>query len=228
MRYPESANWTETQIISSVVDHGDYWSISTGYCGWALAKSYYVTPKPGDRVSLALHNGSTVRGVILNKNLVYYKTDEDLAEEHRVWVEDLHRRQAEEFERNRSKLDAEYEALPECFRHRIDRFRLNNPEFRVQYEQYELFCCREAVKIANALRTPEAVQAWAETSFKNHLATVPDLDHGHSGNTLGMATRLAYLYLMDTTQVSQQHGALSVLVGSKAYGDVDKEGSVGL
>lgn len=45
-------------------------------------------------------------------------------------------------------MDVDYENLPDAFKKRIDRFRANNPDFRFEFESYELFCCMEAVKIA--------------------------------------------------------------------------------
>lgn len=121
---------------------------------------------------------------------------------------------------NEPKLNKMYDDLPPEFKERIDTFRKNNPKFRVDYEHYELFCCEQAVIIANALKTPEAVKEWAESSDRWEL--VPNLDHGHSGNTMGMATHLAYWYLQQPDAINRIAGALSPLVGSKEYEEKNK------
>ena len=77
------------------------------------------------------------------------------------------------------------------FRKRIDRFREEDPDFRVDSEAYELFCLAEAVKIANACETVENIEA-----FKNGKSElVPDLSEEHSGNTFYCACGLARAYL---------------------------------
>lgn len=49
------------------------------------------------------------------------------------------------------------------------------------------------------------------------------ISEGHSGNTFGMACRLAYLYLTEPENVIKLHGALAPLVGSKEYGCVPRD-----
>lgn len=47
---------------------------------------------------------------------------------------------------------------------------------------------------------------------------------GHSGNTFGMAMRLAYLYADGNYEgVDKHYGAMAPLVGSEEYGDIDPE-----
>jgi hypothetical protein len=117
-------------------------------------------------------------------------------------------------------MDADYDALPDDFKQRIDRFRKNNPDFRVDYEAYEMFCCMEAIKIANACKTVENVDKFYKSG---NSKLVPDLSDGHSGNTFGCACLLAKLHLESPELVHQAYGAMSPLVGSKDYGDVPHE-----
>ena len=109
------------------------------------------------------------------------------------------------------------------FKARIDRFWRNNPDFRVEYENYEMFCCTQAVGIADAMKTPEGVQNFKTKQWDEQKALFPELSDGHSGNTFGCSVALAYWYLSQPENVTKAHGALSPLVGSEAYGDIDIE-----
>ena len=59
----------------------------------------------------------------------------------------------------------------------------------------------EAVKIFEALKTPEAIEDFHEKSFEAQKSSVPALDEGHSGNTFGCATRLAYFLAKGETDL---------------------------
>jgi len=214
---------SETEIIESVTKSDGYYNIQTKSSGFGLELKYGVEPKKGDTVEVEVTNGSTIRGVKLNGVKVFYKTDEDLAREHKEWCENNKKRQLEEFEKEKDSLDAKYNALPKVFQERIDKFRANNPKFRVEYESYEMFCCEQAVEIANALQTKEAIKEFADLDWKEQVKKVPNLDGGHSGNTFGMSCRLAYWYLDNPENVAKEHGSLSVLVGSEENGDVAKD-----
>ena len=125
-------------------------------------------------------------------------------------------------------MDSDYDGLPIIFRLRIDKFRNANPRFRVDYECYELFCCMEAVNIAKAVKTKEALDDFCKLAYEQQKEIVPDLSDGHSGNTFGMACRLAYWYLNNPDNILKEHGALTPLVGCDAYGCLhphDKETS---
>lgn len=116
------------------------------------------------------------------------------------------------------RLDKDYNSLPEIFRKRIDRFRENNPKFRIKYEEAELYSCKEAVKIASALNSKEDVIRFSTLEYEAQKEMVPDLSHGHSGNSFGHATLLAYLYLSDDSElIIKANGVLAPLVGSAEY-----------
>jgi hypothetical protein len=173
-------------------------------------------PKVGDKVSLYLVNGSIIRGMSLNGVLLFYKSDLQLEQERQEWLTNYKKEKQEKFEENKYQMDSDYESLPPVFKQRIDRFRKHNPDFRVDYEAYELFCCKEAVKIADACKTTENIE-----EFKKGLTgLVPNLDKGHSGNTFDMACGLARLYIESPEFVTSAMGSLAPLVGSKEYGDL--------
>lgn len=152
---------------------------------------------------------------------VFYRTEAEQEEKHRQDVEEHHRQDRAEFEKNRADWDRRVAALPAAFQKRIDKFRTNNPDFRWKYEKYELFVCEEAVKLAKALGSVDAIRAFSEKPYKDQLKMV-SIDSGHNGNTFGMACKLAVLFLSDPEGVVKLHGALAPLVGSEEYGCVPR------
>lgn len=180
-----------------------------------------VEPQEGDEVRIYDDPDVGVRGADVNGENLYYWSKAEKQNYLDRQKEEQRREKIREFEENRDEMNATYEALPEPFRRRIDRFRRNNPEFRWKYEDYELFVCSEAVKMAEALGTAEAVEEFRTLSPKEQKELV-NYSPMHSGNTFGMATILAYLYLSDPEDVVQAHGALAPLVGSEEYGGVPK------
>jgi len=208
------------KIIKVSEDRNSYYLTTDDSTGFRLLKKYKVVPKVGDDIEVQTVHFSTVRGIILNGKQIFYKTDEDLEKEHQNWLDKNEKKKQRLFIRNKPKLDKDYNTLPEEFKKRIDKFRMTNPRFRVDYEPYEMFCCKEALKIAKALKgkTEEEVQNFSKADYTIQKQTVPKLGKGHSGNTFGVAVRLAYWYLFNPENVILEHGALTTLVGCDAYG----------
>jgi hypothetical protein len=143
----------ETTTITKLVDEDGSWEINCGMRGmWRSKAEFPVAPKVGDLITTYGGIGRPIKGIDLNGIPCWYKTQAEMDEEHRLWVEELHRKRLQEFEESKDKLDAQYAVLPKVFQRRIDKFRAANPEFRVDYEAYELFCCSEAVKFAERAR----------------------------------------------------------------------------
>ena len=220
--------------ITAVEDGKEYWGLSFDSGGWSLAKSYGREPKVGDKISIRTAQGSKVVGCKINGEMVFNKTDEEVDEEHAAFVAKMKADRLVAFEKEKPDLDRRYAALPRLFQLRIDKFRANNPNFRPEFEAYEMFCCDEAVKIATALgahgrHAPEGADDLQDifTNFKNlsyeEQKKLTGLDDGHSGNTFGIAVHLAYLYLKTPENVPKLHGALATLVGSQEYGCVPKD-----
>lgn len=182
--------------------------------------------------------GFPIRGVIINGALIYYRTEAEQQAKQAREVAAMQEKRLREFEETgRAELDAKYATLPPIFQARIDKFRHNNPDFRWEYEGYEMFCCEEAVKLARHWGTIEAAQhytslaasetfsvdrerwdrEWEEQKAIDKAAGLAD---GHSGNTHGTAVALAFWYLKQPEAVEQMHGALAPLVGSFDYGCV--------
>lgn len=204
-----------------------WYMIFDGCTGFYCPPDSPVEPKVGMTMrQYGAGFGSIVRGLFLDNQCVFYRTEAEQAEKNRHDAEAEEERLRAKFEANREAMDAKYAALPKCFRDRIDRFRTNNPDFRWKFETYEVFTCEQAVIIADALKSADAIRAWHGLSWKDQKAAVPGLDDGHSGNTFGMACRLAIDYLQNQEAVRNRHGALAPLVGSEEYGCVAKPAAV--
>lgn len=246
----------EERRIAAVRDGGDHWAL-TRDDGWGMTipKVEGVIPRVG---SVARYYGSgvgqPVRGVAIDGVVVYYRSPEEerrhQAAQSKRWEEQKQR----DFETARAGLDAQYTALPEVFRRRLDHFRASRADWRWQFEPYEMSCCVDAVQIAEACRdvafavqlkqhrivarikgattrdwhanNPVHVLAAFEAinsdlngyDHKLQRAVLPTLFDGHSGNSFGMALRLAYHYLTNPENVFLEHGALTPLVGCDDYG----------
>lgn len=218
-------------LVTEVSREKGGWSIKSGD-GWSfyVDDKYGVDPTPGMTARFYGKGiGYDVRGLDLDGRECFYRTAEQEAARHQQWCDEQKAKRLAKFECNREKLDAEYAALPVEFQRRLDRFRAGNLEFRPEFESYEMMCCQDAVRIADAMRgririelsageIRDAFEAFAKLSWDGQKALVPDLSDGHSGNSFGMACRLAFLYLVSPTLVEKEHGALTPLVGCEAYG----------
>lgn len=214
---------TDTQFeevtLVKVEREGGWWNV-TRSDGFSFGfEDPGFEPKVGDVARFYGKGiGYSVRGLTLNGRVVFYRTAEEEEQRHREWVAEQRRKREQEFEAQRAERDARYSALPPEFRARIDRFRAGNPDFRVEHEPYELFCCEQAVVIASSMKDADAIPAFVKLSWEQQKQIVPGLDDGHSGNTFGMACRLAHWYLTRPENVAREHGALVPLVGCKDYG----------
>ena len=212
----------EEYTIKKVEKGKDGWTISTNHSTcFFLESKWGVKPKAKDNIILYTQGFSLIRGLDINGVNVFYKSDQQLDQEHQEFVDRMNKEKEERFKKEKNALDARFNALPEFFKDRIRRFRTNNPNFRVEFESYEMFCIEEAINIANVLKTKEEVQRFAKADWKEQKKMVPSVSDDHSGNTFGAACQLAYLYLDNPENVVICHGSLSTLVGSEAFGDID-------
>lgn len=213
--------------ITKVEDDEDSYTI-TNEDGWCISvyKKHHIEPKVG---MMARYYGKgigrPVRGLMIGGRMVFYNTPQEQDEKQKQWCIDYENEQKQEFEKNKARLDAEYAALPDIFKRRIDKFRKNNPDFRWKYESYEMFICNEAVKIAKAFETTDTINSWKKLPYKEQIKSVP-IAEGHSRNTFGMACYLACLYIEYPEGVEKLYGALAPLVGSEEYGCIPKKQTI--
>lgn len=215
-------DWEEAKV-EEVRPDGDGWTIRRDD-GW----SFYVPPegiepKVGDVARFYGKGiGYTVRGLFLNGLRVFYQTE---AEQRAKFEQEQRERTAEKIAQAESVKDAtasRIAALSEPMRRRIQKFRTANPDFDWEYLPYELMCCEEAERIAAAFKgeayPTEMLRRFHELPWEEQQKLVPGMDQGHSGNSFGMACRLACWLLTDPEMAVKDHGALTPLVGCEAYG----------
>src|ERR1035437_7678603 len=148
-------NQFQSHKLKSVKDSGDYWELETEDSGSLLSpKISNFTPTAGMIAKFYGKGfGYSVRGIEIDGNIMRYRTPAQAEEDHKKMCEKMDKDRQKEFKKNKKNLDKDYKNLPIIFQQRIDKFRNNNPNFRWEYEPYEMFCCKEAVKIAKALKT---------------------------------------------------------------------------
>jgi hypothetical protein len=182
---------------------GSGWYV-TSTKGWGIFVpniSGVPTPKAGDVLWNFGSIGQPVQGQILNNHVIWYRWPEQRAVHRATELARYAAEKRQRFERERETLDARYQALPEPFRARIDRFRAKDPDFRVDSEAYESFILQQAALLAAHFKTEDAVLAWERIGSKDgdppydhdrQMAEAPaGWSDGHSGNTYGCAVRFA-------------------------------------
>lgn len=218
-------NWQDdpqVQItrVKSIGEEPDGWSIGRED-GWSffVPRAAGVVPRVGMEARFYGEGvGAIVRGLVLDGQVVFYRTEdeENIDAARRVREHEL--KKIADFEEKRAEYDAQYAALPPEFQRRLDGFRHRNRDFRWRHEPYELFACMEAVKIARALGSVDAVRLFAKAPWEEQKKMVPTISPDHSGNTFEVACGLAALSMDHPERVEQAHGALCPLLGCEEYG----------
>lgn len=150
----------EDVTLTACERDGDWLSVSTD-AGWGASLRWPADAPAaavGDRVRVWGGWGHEIRGVSLWRGVelipISYSTKAERDAEHGAWIADSQRRQRGDYERDRPKLDAAYEALPLPLKRRIDRFRAADPDFRWREEAYEMAACSEAGRLYRAALDP--------------------------------------------------------------------------
>ncbi len=211
-------------LIEKVVDHGDGGWTVTFDGGWCCdAPAGDIEPKVGDVFRTYGRMGRPFHGQALNGTLLWYETIEEQDEKRRQMLADMDAKRRANFAANKEQLDRDYDGLPPLFKMRIDRFRKANPDFRWEYESYEMFTCTQAVLLAGwaaELEAPaQAIDEWNALPDKDQLEAIPGWSDGHSGNTHECAVALAKQYVTNRERVAIMPGAMSPLVGTADYSD---------
>lgn len=208
--------------IKEVSRHANRWQILTeSGSGFSFDVKYTKgkgAPKVGDEIICHTHNGSTIQGVTLRGELLFMKTEQQLEEERQEWVRKHQEEEKAKFRKERKRLDDDYDSLPIEFQRRISWFRAHNPEFRWEFESYEMMVCVEAMRIATTLGTAAKIKKFRKASYKRQREMVPGISEDHSGNSFAAAVQLAMYYVQNPLWVILEHGALTPLVGCDDYG----------
>lgn len=187
----------EKSIITKVetTSDSDSFIIRGEYQFFFLEKKFQYRPHVGDEMTLYI-NGCVIYGVIINGKQIFFitkgeykkqKEEEKIADEERARLE---------YENNREQREKDYSELPEVFRIFIARNKASlTPEEIISWEEFLLFCCKEAVKITEAIKDPKKVIKFNKLSAEKQYRMVPNMDKGHSGTTFSTSVKLAYHYL---------------------------------
>lgn len=228
--------WTEGPVIAvTLYEDGTHWSVEWTEVASGQGEPFGSAvgigvpkiegkpePKIGDTIRTYGRFGGPVHGIDLNGVEVYWDTPWERFSKRIKMLAGFDRERREEFVEQVAELDAKYEALPAPLKARIDRFRAEREDFRIDGEAYEMAAVADAPKIARAIaeengwmldddvrvvplddESEEArkdreaviaagVEKFRDLSYEEQKRLVPDLDPGHSGNTFGGAVRLAY------------------------------------
>lgn len=180
-----------------------------------------VAPAPGETARLYGKGlGYVVRGIVIEGRVYKYLTEEQEDERPAAWSREEESKRAREAERERAARDQRRAALPEALRERLATFEARSPNWRRDYESYELFVCEEAALLAAHFGTDvAALLEFTKKPSAEQSEILPDLKlEEHSGNTWGAAVGLARRLMIDPKLVMQAHGALCPLVGCVEYG----------
>lgn len=175
-------------------------------------------PEAGMEIAFWGSIGQVVRGVMLDGVMLYWRSDIAQRVKHEVELSSERASRQRELDNTRTDRDARRAALPANFQRRLLALESNNPAWRREYEPYELSICEDAVRIATALKTVQAIQAFRKMDWDEQKRAVPGLFDGHSGNSFGMAVRLAHWHIADPGEVEREHGGMCPLVGCVEYG----------
>lgn len=224
--------WIEEGLITRLVEEDTGWAVTTEG-GWTslLRKDRTATiPQVGDTFTTFGQIGYPFHGQAINGNVAWYRSIEEEEALRLSSLREADQRKRDRFVADKARLDAAYRALPETFRNRIDKFRDTNPDFRWEFESYEMMCCTDAVKIARYCSVNRIAPRGNgdEPTAADNIVAFSDLpweeqrkagiSEGHSGNSFGFAVRLAWLYVTHPVMVVEEHGALTPLVGCESYG----------
>lgn len=153
-------------------------------------------PQVGDHLRLYGGLGSEIQGQVLNGRVLWYRTAEQRKQRRAEWLLNYARERREQFDRERDELDARYAELPEPFKLRIDRFRAESPDFRVDSEAYETFCLQQAALLADHFQDETRIREWEALSYAEQMASAPEgWSDQHSGNTYAGAVRFSIALL---------------------------------
>jgi len=221
--------------ITLVQDESDGWAIEFdgGFSILCGRERCTEPPRVGETARLYGKGfGYPVRGIVIEGRVYRYLTEAEEEQEHTRGIRAQQEERQRELDATQPERDRRVAALPEAFQRRIERLQRATPHWRRDHEGYELFVCEEAQKVIayvwrltsreralNALAVQNAVKDFYDSPDKQKAAGISD---EHSGNTFGMACRLASDFLNDfdktPTRVERGHGALCALVGCKDYG----------
>lgn len=220
----ERAEYPET-TIKEVRDEGENFSLASED-GWSMwvnkdeLKGWRENtdggdPVPGMQLRTFGRAGRPFHGVEIANVIVWWQTPAERTVKRATFLAELDRRRRRRFAEQKAKLDADYEALPQPLKERIDRFREADPNFRINDEGYEMFCCREGQKIAEAAReavekerdTEDVDAFWSSEELRKKAASPSTLDETVWGEVPGDAEQrwILWAWALNTSAYDYDH-----------------------
>jgi len=187
----------------------------TGTSGWTAGAPEEVLNllNEGDPYILETDHRTRITGWIITGVWYDRKTDEDLAEEHRQFVENMNRERREALEKNEAAWQAEEDALPEWARARLRTYHeRGGDDFKLDGWSYELMVCQLAVEYAKLgeVIMDKRVSEVSESEEIKRMAR----EYGTSGNQHGIALALAKAHLEQPERtLADTPSALTPLTG---------------
>jgi len=121
-----------------------------------------------------------------------------------------------QWHRDEASIRARIAALPDVFVDRFQRFEEHcGEDWMVSHLGYELFVCEQAVAIADSGIDLDVLMG---APFVKQRRLIPALSDEHSGNTFGMACRMANTYRERPDLVPFEHAAIHGLLGCEEAG----------
>lgn len=131
----------ENLVVTDVFDDEKMFHIETEEgIVFGLEKRFLngVVPKVGDKINLHLELLSRIVGVDINGEEIYYLTHEQRKALDKEFAEEYKACNRERFEKDRNLLDKMFSLLPKLLQDRINLYRKFVPDFRADFEDYEL------------------------------------------------------------------------------------------
>lgn len=119
-------------------------------------------------------------------------------------------------EKQRAKIMKEIKDFPFEFKMRIVSFVEADSESDYKDLGYEIGCCETALKLVEKFKTSENIVAFDKIEYEDQQKVIPNIGD-HSGNSWKFSVRLAILYIEMPIRIIFEHGALSLLMGSKYF-----------
>jgi hypothetical protein len=209
----------DTSTITKVQEFDDSYELCYGgHICWFCSKEYFkgtnIVPKVGDEITIYTINFSTVRGMDLNGENIFYKSDLDLQRERQEALARMRKEKEEQLPKNLEQ----FEKLQGLWKTRVASFRRRGGhEWDLNYLGYETMVCRDASILASRVKK-DKLQWFSKLTAKKQHDLIPEVDWSmHSGNSFGMVIRLAQVWFEDPRYVVVSHGAMHGLTGCQEY-----------
>jgi hypothetical protein len=142
----------ETAKIERVKTYDDSYEIMYNGCICiCLDKKYGVIPKVGDSLMVNIYRTNQIMGIQVNDKIAFNKTEADIEREHKIWCENYHRSEWEEYYKTLAKIKDEpafetvdisgmsggYEVACQRMLRAGINYLKDKPDFHFDYEGFE-------------------------------------------------------------------------------------------